>query len=234
MTDIQQRLDAVRRRIAAAEHVSHRQAGSVTLIAVSKGHPVAVLRRAAAAGQRRFGESYVQEAVPKIAAMADLGIEWHFIGRLQSNKAKDISRHFAWVHSVDSLRAAQALARHRRDDAAPLNVCIQINASGERHKAGVALGEVTDLARDVAALPHLTLRGLMTLPMPGDDFVEQRRVFKLVHDAWQACRAEGLALDTLSMGMSQDLEAAISQGATLVRVGTAVFGRRPTGAPQHE
>jgi len=227
MSDIAARLDAVHRRIAAAESRYGRSAGSVALLGVSKGHPAPALAEAAAAGQRRFGESYVQEALPKIEALASQDLEWHFIGRVQSNKAKQIGRHFAWVHGLDNLKAAEALDRHRPAAAPPLNVCIQVNAGAERQKSGVAPDRVLALAEALAALPRLALRGLMTIPSPSDDFQEQQQAFAVVAARWRECREAGLALDTLSMGMSRDLEAAISQGATLVRIGTAVFGPRP-------
>lgn len=227
MSDIKDRLDAVRRRIAAAEAQYDRPAGSVALLAVSKGQPATAVAAAAAAGQRLFGESYVQEALPKIEALAGEGLEWHFIGRLQSNKAKFIGRRFAWVHSLDNLKAAEALDRHRPAGSPPLNVCIQVNACGERQKSGVAPERVPALAEAVAGLARLRLRGLMTIPVPSDDFSEQRHAFGIVAERWRQCRAAGLALDTLSMGMSRDLEAAICEGATIVRIGTAVFGPRP-------
>lgn len=230
--DIGGRLAAVRRRITAAEREYGRAAGAVALLAVSKGHPPAAVSAAAAAGQQSFGESYVQEAVPKIQALAHQALEWHFIGRLQSNKAKLIGRHFAWVHSLDNLQVAQVLSRHRLAQAPPLSVCIQVNVSGEPQKSGVAPDGVTALAEAVAALPGLALRGLMAIPAPSDDFSEQRRSYALVHERWRQCRDAGLSLDTLSMGMSHDLEAAICEGATMVRIGTAVFGPRlpPGGA----
>jgi pyridoxal phosphate enzyme (YggS family) len=227
MPDTHPYLDTVMRRIRAAELRCHRPPGGVTLVAVSKGHTPEAIRSVAGAGQRRFGESYVQEALPKMAALRDLDLEWHFIGRLQSNKAKAISGHFAWVHSVDSLKAAQALSAHRPPDLPPLNMCIQLNVSGERHKAGINMDEIAALATSVMPLPHLVLRGLMALPAPSTDFAEQLRTFKLVYDAFQALQSHGMSLDTLSMGMSHDLEAAIAAGATMVRVGAAVFGQRP-------
>jgi len=227
MHDIHQALETVRWRIRTAESRYHRPAGSVTLVAVSKGHPAPAIRTAVAAGQRHIGESYAQEALPKIQALSDLDIEWHFIGRLQSNKAKAVSGHFAWVHSLDSLKAAQALNTHRPDTLAPLNVCIQINISGEGQKSGVGADQAAGLAESVTALPRLRLRGVMALPAPSADFAEQVAAFKLVYDAYETLKARGLPMDTLSMGMSQDLEAAIAAGATVVRVGAAIFGPRP-------
>lgn len=227
MHDIQQALDAVRRRIHDAETRHHRVADSVTLLAVSKGHPASAIRDVVTAGQRHIGESYVQEAAPKIQALSDLDIDWHFIGRLQSNKAKAVTRQFAWVHSLDSLKAAQLLDTHRPDGLAPLNVCIQLNISGEGQKSGVDTDQAAALAEAVSALPRLRLRGVMALPAPSGDFAEQRAAFKLVYDAFAALKARGLPVDTVSMGMSQDLEAAIAAGATVVRVGAAIFGPRP-------
>lgn len=227
MSEISQRLAHVRQRIATAEQSYRRPAGSVSLLAVSKGQPEHAIRSAIAAGQYLFGESYLQEAVGKITALADPAVQWHFIGRVQTNKAKLISRHFAWVQSVDSLRAAQHLNQHRPAEMAPLNVCIQVNISGEPQKSGVAPAQLGELAAAIAALPRLRLRGLMAIPAASRDFAQQRRAFKLVHEAAQGIRARGLALDTLSMGMSADLEAAIAEGATMVRIGTAVFGPRP-------
>lgn len=227
MHDIHQALDTVRRRIRAAQTRYHRPADSVTLLAVSKGHPASAVRAVAMAGQRHIGESYVQEATPKIQALSDLDIDWHFIGRLQSNKAKAVTRLFSWVHSVDSLKAARALDAHRPDALAPLNVCIQINISGEAQKSGIEVEQAAALAECVTALPRLRLRGVMALPAPSGDFAEQLAAFKLVYDAYAALKCRGLPVDTVSMGMSQDLEAAIAAGATVVRVGAAIFGPRP-------
>lgn len=232
MQTVQQRLETVRGRITAAERHYHRAPGSVTLLAVTKGQHGGVLREAERAGQRLFGESYVQEALPKIEALSDLELEWHFIGRLQSNKIKAISRHFSWVHSVDSLASAQSLGRHRPDDLPPLSLCVQINVSGESRKSGVGLDQAAALAEAVVALPRVRLRGLMALPAPSTDFAVQERTFKLVYDAWLSIKDRGVPVDTLSMGMSADMEAAIAQGATLVRIGTDVFGPRPAKKTQ--
>jgi len=198
----------------------------VDLLAVSKTWPAAAVRDAAAAGQRRFGESYVQEAVPKVAALRDLDLEWHFIGPLQSNKTRPVAEAFAWVHSVERLKIAERLSQQRPPDLGPLNVCLQVNVSGEASKSGCAPGEVAALALAVAQLPNLRLRGLMAIPEPGEDVATQRRRFAILRELRERLAADGLVLDTLSMGMSDDLEAAIMEGATMVRVGTAIFGER--------
>jgi len=200
----------------------------VTLVAVSKTQPETAIRAAFTAGQRAFGENYVQEAIAKIEAMADLraaGIEWHFIGPLQRNKAKKVAGHFDWVHGIDSLALAEALARHCSDRPV-LNVCIQVNVSGESSKSGVAPEQAPALAHQVAALPGLKLRGLMTIIENTLDPAAQRGQFRIMRECRDGLRAEGLMLDTLSMGMSQDFRIAIEEGATLVRVGTAIFGAR--------
>lgn len=196
------------------------------LLAVSKTWPAESVREAAAAGQRAFGESYVQEAIDKLDALAGLGLEWHFIGPLQSNKTRPVANAFAWVHSVDRLRIAQRLSEQRDVHLPPLQVCIQVNVSGEASKSGVAPDALPDLARAVAALPRLQLRGLMTIPEATSDVVLQRARFATLRQLKDGLVASGLPLDTLSMGMSDDLEAAIAEGATIVRVGTAIFGSR--------
>lgn len=196
------------------------------MLAVSKTWPAESVREAAAAGQRAFGESYVQEAIDKLDALAGLGLEWHFIGPLQSNKTRPVANAFAWVHSVDRLRIAQRLSEQRDVHLPPLQVCIQVNVSGEASKSGVAPDALPDLARAVAALPRLQLRGLMTIPEATSDVVLQRARFATLRQLKDGLVASGLPLDTLSMGMSDDLEAAIAEGATIVRVGTAIFGSR--------
>ena len=202
--------------------------GAVRLLAVSKTWPAESLRALAACGQRAFGESYVQEALPKQAALADLPLEWHFIGPLQSNKTRPVAAGFSWVHSVDRLKLAQRLAAQRDAHLPPLQVCLQVNVSGEASKSGVAPDELPALARAVAALPRLRLRGLMAIPEPTDDPALLASRFGQVRMLLEALNDEaGLGLDTLSMGMSHDLEAAVAQGATIVRVGTALFGERP-------
>jgi pyridoxal phosphate enzyme (YggS family) len=196
------------------------------LVAVAKSQPPEAIRAAFAAGCRDFGESYVQESVAKLEALRDLEATWHFIGHLQGNKVRDVAERFDWVHSVDRLKIAQSLSRTRPEAIAPLNVCIQVNISREATKGGVAPGEAAPLARDVAALPRLRLRGLMAMATPTPDVRRQRAEFRELRETYQALVADGHALDTISMGMSDDFEAAIAEGATMVRVGTAIFGAR--------
>jgi pyridoxal phosphate enzyme (YggS family) len=196
------------------------------LVAVTKGKPPEAIRAAFDAGCRDFGESYAQEALPKLAALADLGATWHFIGHLQGNKAREVAERFDWVHAVDRAKIAQALSRARPESRAPLEVCIQVNISREATKGGVAPAEAAALAREVASLPRLRLRGLMGMASPTDEVERQRAQFRELRETFDALVAGGLALDTLSMGMSDDFEAAIAEGATMVRVGTAIFGPR--------
>jgi len=198
------------------------------LLAVSKTFPAVTVREAFDAGQRRFGENYVQEAVAKITELAELRsqIEWHMIGPLQSNKTRVVAEHFDWVHTVDRLKIAQRLSEQRPDHLAPLQVCIQVNTSGEDSKSGTTPAEATALAEAVAALPRLQLRGVMALPAPSPDPAVQHAELARVRSVFEALRNQGLPVDTLSMGMSGDLEAAIGEGSTLVRVGTALFGHR--------
>ena len=226
MTTISAQLQAVIARIDEAARQSGRAAGSVALLAVSKTWPAAAVREAAAAGQRAFGENYVQEGVDKATELAALGLQWHFIGPLQSNKTRTVAQTFDWVHSVDRLKIAQRLSEQRPATSAPLQVCLQVNISGEASKSGVAVGDVGLLARQVAQLPHLKLRGLMAIPAPSDDFSQQRQAFARLREVFEQLQREGLAFDTLSIGMSGDLEAAIAEGATIVRVGSAIFGER--------
>jgi PLP dependent protein len=225
---IAQHLDEVRQRIAAIAASAGRDAASVRLLAVSKTFPASDVRAAFDAGQRAFGENYVQESVAKIAELGDLRgeIEWHFIGPLQSNKTKVVAENFDWVHSIDRLKIAERLSDQRAEDAAPLNVCLQVNVSGEASKSGVAPEEALTLARAIAALPRLTLRGLMAIPEPAATLDEQRAPHRRLRELLDALRADGLELDTLSMGMSADLEAAVLEGSTMVRIGTAIFGAR--------
>lgn len=196
------------------------------LLAVSKTWPADSVREAAAAGQRAFGENYVQEGVAKVEALAGLGLEWHFIGPLQSNKTRLVANSFAWVHSIDRLKIAERLSAQRDVHLPPLEVCIQVNVSGEASKSGVAPDDLPELARAVAALPRLRLRGLMAIPEPTSDVALQRARFASLRQLREQLNAGGLQLDTLSMGMSDDLEAAIAEGSTMVRVGTAIFGGR--------
>ncbi|HTS21957.1 MAG TPA: YggS family pyridoxal phosphate-dependent enzyme [Casimicrobiaceae bacterium] len=218
---------AVAARIAEAARRAERAPGSVRLLAVSKGQPAAAVRGAHAAGQRAFGENYVQEAVAKADELVDLpGLEWHLIGPLQSNKARTAAERFSWVQSVDRAKVAQRLSGARDAGHPPLNVCVQVNISAERGKSGAAPEETLALVRSVASLPGLKLRGLMGIAEETDDVDRQRRQFRILRELFDAARGQGLALDTLSMGMSADLESAIAEGATMVRVGTALFGPR--------
>ncbi len=227
MTSIAANLQAVRARIAAACTAAGRPVDSVQLLAVSKTWPASSVCEAAAAGQRAFGENYVQEAIDKAGALAELGLDWHFIGPLQSNKTRPVAENFAWVHTVDRLKLAERLAAQRPADLPPLQVCLQANISGEASKSGCAPEQCIELATAVGKLPALRLRGLMTIPEPTTDLARQRRQFALLRQTLEAINGElGFGLDTLSMGMSDDLEAAIMEGATIVRIGTAIFGQR--------
>ncbi|AAU92217.1 MULTISPECIES: YggS family pyridoxal phosphate-dependent enzyme [Methylococcus] len=225
MLELQENLQAVRQRIRAAEQACGRPEDSVRLVAVSKTQPAAVLRAAYDLGQREFGENYLQEAMEKQDLLADLDIVWHFIGPIQSNKTRLLAERFDWVHSIDRLKIAQRLNDQRPPGRAPLNVCIQVNIGGEPTKSGVTPAAVAELAQAVAALPRLRLRGLMAIPAPTADEREQRAAFRRLRELLEGLGMPGL--DTLSMGMSDDLEAAVAEGTTLVRVGTAIFGRRP-------
>ena len=226
MQDVAAALQAVHTRVRAAEERFGRVPGSVALLAVSKTRPPEDLRAAFVEGQRAFGENYVSEALGKMASLGDLAIEWHFIGPVQSNKTRPIAERFAWVHSVDREKVARRLAEQRPAGLPPLQVCVEVNVSGEESKSGVAPGELPALARTVVGLPRLRLRGLMAVPAPEEDFELQRRAFRRLRELFEGLRGEGLPLDTLSMGMSGDLEAAVAEGSTLVRVGTAIFGPR--------
>ena len=226
MTTIASNLQAVRAAIIAAATEAGRTSGDVTLLAVSKTFAPEAIREAYHAGQVCFAESYVQEALNKIAALHDLPIEWHFIGPIQSNKTRGIAEHFQWVHSVEREKIAIRLNDARPARLPPLNVCIQVNVSGRASKSGVAPGDELALARAITALPQLRLRGLMAIPEPTPDAGVQRRRFARLRELKDGLVAAGFALDTLSMGMSDDLEAAILEGATMVRVGTAIFGKR--------
>jgi PLP dependent protein len=229
MTTIASNMQAVRDTIAQAARSAQRRSEDVTLLAVSKAHPATALRKAFEAGQRIFGESYLQEALDKISALRDLPLEWHYIGPIQSNKTRAIAENFSWVHSVDRLKIAERLSAQRPQNLPPLNVCIQVNVSGEDSKGGVAPGAAEELAHAVARLPQLRLRGLMAIPAPAEGLEQQRKPFASLRKLLQQLNGQGLALDTLSMGMSHDLEAAILEGATIVRVGTAIFGARIYG-----
>ena len=228
MASIAAKLQQVRQRIDAACVIAQRPVQSVTLLAVSKTFDSQAIREAHLAGQRAFGENYVQEALVKVRALADLkpGIEWHLIGPLQSNKTREVAASFDWVHSVDRLKLAERLSAQRAPELPALQLCLQVNISGQASKSGVAPAELPALAHAVAALPRVRLRGLMAIPEPSAEAATQRLPHRALRELLDALRAEGLALDTLSMGMSDDLEAAIAEGATIVRVGSAIFGRR--------
>jgi pyridoxal phosphate enzyme (YggS family) len=228
MGSVEAKLQQVRTRIATACETSQRPVQSVTLLAVTKTFGPQAVRAAHRAGQHAFGENYVQEALEKMASLVDLQgrLEWHLIGPLQSNKTRVVAAHFDWVHTVDRLKLAERLSAQRPDGMAPLQVCVQVNISGEASKSGVMPDSALALATAVAALPRLHLRGLMAIPEPEGDFESQRAPHRALAKLLFDLNASGLALDTLSMGMSADLEAAISEGATLVRVGSAIFGER--------
>jgi pyridoxal phosphate enzyme (YggS family) len=238
MNTISVNIESVRARIAAACQAAGRPSSEVTLLAVSKTFGPEAVREAAACGQRAFGENYLQEAIDKMAALGEAGqtLQWHCIGPIQSNKTRWVAEHFDWAHTVDRLKIAQRLSEQRPPGRPPLNVCIQVNIDGGPNKAGVPPEQALQLARDVAPLPGLALRGLMTIPEPAPDYAAQRalheraralleqlRADRVLNDL---LRAQGRTLDTLSMGMTADLEAAIAAGSTMVRVGTAIFGGR--------
>ena len=228
MGSIGSNLQEVRQRVTAACKTAGRNTQEVTLLAVSKMFPAGAVRQAHAAGQCAFGENYVQEALEKIEALSDLRsvLQWHMIGPLQSNKTRPVAEAFDWVHSVDRLKIAERLAEQRPAALLPLQLCLQVNISGEDSKSGLAPAEVPALAHAVAALPRVRLRGLMAIPEPAGDLAAQRAPHRALRELLVALNADGLGLDTLSMGMSADLEAAILEGSTMVRVGTAIFGRR--------
>ncbi|MDH5392333.1 MAG: YggS family pyridoxal phosphate-dependent enzyme [Gammaproteobacteria bacterium] len=220
-------LKNVKQRLMQAATQANRSAESIRLIAVSKTKPAADIEQAYLAGQREFGENYLQEAVDKIAQLSQLAdIKWHFIGSIQSNKTKQIAEYFDWVHSVDRLKLAQRLSQQRVDTKAPLNICLQVNISHEDSKSGILLAEVPLLAKQVCQLKNITLRGLMAIPLKTKDTAQQRQYFKQIKDCFDELNRQGMQLDTLSMGMSNDMEIAIAEGATMIRVGTAIFGER--------
>jgi PLP dependent protein len=226
MTAILSNLQAVRAAIHQAATAAGRSPEEIRLLAVSKTFPSEAIREAFAAGQTSFGENYLQEALDKMQALADLPIEWHFIGPIQSNKTRPIAEHFSWVHSVDRLKIAQRLSEQRPASLPPLNICLQINISDESSKSGITPGDAPAVARAIAALPNLKLRGLMAIPAPSEDEAEQRNSFAKMRELQKKLNSEGLQLDTLSMGMSHDMAAAILEGANIVRIGTAIFGVR--------
>jgi len=230
MSIIAGNLQAVEATITDAVKASERTRSDVQLLAVSKTFPAQAVLDAMAAGQLAFGENYLQEALDKIASVAqaqpDAAVEWHFIGPIQSNKTRPIAASFAWVHTVERLKIAQRLSEQRPPELGPLNICLQVNISGEASKSGASPDDLPALAREVAQLPNLRLRGLMAIPEPTTDVAEQRAAFARVRALFDALRADGLEMDTLSMGMSGDLAPAIAEGATIVRVGSAIFGKR--------
>ena len=230
MSSISTNLHAVRGTIDNAAQAVLRNGGDVCLLAVSKTFGPDAVLEASQAGQQAFGENYLQEALDKMAALNELApgltLEWHFIGPIQSNKTRPIAEHFDWVHAVDREKIAQRLSAQRPSHLPPLNICLQVNISGEASKSGVAPEDVLSLAKAVAALPNLRLRGLMAIPEPADDFDAQRKPFAALRNLFEQLKAAGLPVDTLSMGMSSDMQAAIAEGATLVRIGTAIFGER--------
>lgn len=230
MSTIAHNMQAVDATIEAASKAAGRLRASVQLLAVSKTFPAEAVIEAIAAGQRAFGENYLQEALDKMtevaAALPTSPVEWHFIGPIQSNKTRPIAASFAWVHTVDRLKIAQRLSEQRPPSLGPLNICLQVNISGEASKSGAPVDEVPELARQVARMPNLTLRGLMAIPEAQSDVAKQRLAFARLRELAERLRASGLELDTLSMGMSNDMVAAIAEGATIVRVGSAIFGVR--------
>ena len=226
MSVIAENLQRVQARIQAACQAAGRDPASVRLLAVSKTFGAGDVRQAHAAGQTAFGENYIQEGVDKIQALQDLGLEWHCIGPIQSNKTRLVAAHFDWVHSIDRLKTAERLSAQRPASMAPLQVCIQVNIDGGENKSGVLPDQALALAQAVAVLPQLQLRGIMTIPEPHDDVALTRAAHAQAHALWLHLKSQGLDLDTLSMGMTADLEAAVQEGSTMVRVGTAIFGRR--------
>ncbi|WP_047548294.1 YggS family pyridoxal phosphate-dependent enzyme [Methylotenera sp. G11] len=229
MTTISNRLQDILATIESAR-TANSPGQPVQLVAVSKAQPASAIRESYQAGQRVFGENYLQEALEKQAQLTDLNIEWHFIGPIQSNKTQPISQHFSWVHSVDRLKIAQRLNESRPQALPPLQVCIQVNVSNEESKSGVLPDDLAALAAEINQLPKLKLRGLMAIPAPTQDINRQIAQFKQLRQCYDALLAKGFSLDTLSMGMSDDYPAAIAQGATLVRIGSALFGARPAKA----
>ena len=226
MHDIGAALNALRARIGEIERRYRREPGSVTLLAVSKTKPAQAVRAAVAAGQGAFGENHLQDAMTKVDALAGQGVSWHFIGAVQSNKTRPIAEHFDWVHSIERARIATRLSTQRPAGRGPLDVCIEVDVSGEDTKSGVPPSEVESLARLIRELPGLRLRGLMAIPRPAEDFEAQRIPFRRLREILDDLNAKGFGLDTLSMGMTGDLEAAVAEGATIVRIGTAIFGPR--------
>lgn len=223
MSTIADNIANVRERIVRAAHMAERDPQNITLLAVSKTHPASAIREAWAAGQQHIGENYLQEALDKMQQLDDLPLTWHFIGPIQSNKTRSIAEHFDWVHGIDRLKIAQRLSAQRPANLAPLNVCLQVNISNEASKAGVSVTDLPELARSVAELPGLRLRGLMAIPAPAASSDAKRAPLRALHDCLISLK---LPLDTLSMGMTDDLTEAVQEGATIVRIGSAIFGAR--------
>ncbi|MDH5368748.1 MAG: YggS family pyridoxal phosphate-dependent enzyme [Gammaproteobacteria bacterium] len=223
---IAQNIKSIRALITDAEQKYARQPGSVQLLAVSKTRPVEDILAAFAENQTHFGENYLQDALTKIEAISEPSIEWHFIGPIQSNKTRQIAQYFNWVHTIDRLKIAQRLNEQRNPEQTPLNICIQVNTSGESSKSGVSIEDTLELAKQINVLPQLRLRGLMTIPASTNDFEQQCQPFRLLRELKDEIQGQGIKLDTLSMGMSNDMEAAIAEGSTMVRIGTALFGAR--------
>ena len=226
MSDIANNLANVQQRIASAAENAQRDPQTIALLAVSKTKPIEMIEEAYAAGQRCFGENYLQDALPKIEALGELDIEWHYIGRIQSNKTRPIAENFAWVHAIDSVKHAQRLNEQRPDNLPPLNCCIQLNLSGEDSKGGIQPDTLIETATAFNDLPHCRLRGLMTMPDPDSSAEQQQAVFHQLADCLSELSNLGFSVDTLSMGMSGDLEMAITEGSTMVRIGTDIFGAR--------
>ena len=226
MNNIEKNLRHIKDRMSAAAKACGRNPESVSLLAVSKKKPAADIRKAYASGQRSFGENYLQEALQKMQELEDLDISWHFIGAIQSNKTRSIAEAFDWAHCIDRAKIARRLSEQRPSQLAPLNVCIQVNIDHESSKAGIDLEALPDLAQEIAALPGIRLRGLMSIPEPRADVEGQREAFSRLAAAMQELRQKGIDCDTLSMGMTGDMEAAINEGSTIVRIGTAIFGER--------
>ncbi len=223
---IAQNLQSIREQIHQAELQYGREPGSVQLLAVSKTRPIEDIQSALTADQHSFGENYLQDALPKIAATSEAAVEWHFIGPIQSNKTRLIAEHFDWVHTIERLKIARRLSEQRNPTLEPLNICIQVNTSAEASKSGVMPEETLALAQQLIELPNLCLRGLMTIPAAATEFEQQRQPFRLLRELKDDLQTEGIELDTLSMGMSNDMQAAIAEGSTMVRIGTAIFGAR--------
>jgi len=217
---------SIRNQITEAEIKYGREPGSVQLLAVSKTRPIEDIQAAFAENQLDFGENYLQDALPKIAAISDPRIVWHFIGPIQSNKTRQIAENFDWVHGIDRLKIAQRFSEQRDPSISPLNVCIQVNTSDEETKSGVRIEDTLELAKSIHMLPNIHLRGLMTIPAATTDFEKQKQPFRLLRELKDEIQSQGITLDTLSMGMSNDIEAAIAEGSTIVRIGTAIFGKR--------